>query len=70
LAIGRGGQNVRLAAKLTGWKINIGGGEVATGEAAKGAPAETEESLENKENKKENKEEEKPAEEEKSEESK
>lgn len=24
LAIGRGGQNVRLAAKLTGWKINIG----------------------------------------------
>lgn len=70
LAIGRGGQNVRLAAKLTGWKINIGGGEVATGEAAKGAPAEMEESPENKENKKENKEEEKPAEEEKSEESK
>jgi len=32
LAIGRGGQNVRLAAKLTGWKIDIisaGGGEVA-----------------------------------------
>ncbi len=30
LAIGRGGQNVRLAAKLTGWKIDIvsaGGGE-------------------------------------------
>jgi N utilization substance protein A len=24
LAIGKGGQNVRLAAKLTGWKINIG----------------------------------------------
>jgi N utilization substance protein A len=23
LAIGRGGQNARLAAKLTGWKINI-----------------------------------------------
>ena len=23
LAIGRGGQNVRLAAKLTGWKVNI-----------------------------------------------
>jgi N utilization substance protein A len=23
LAIGRGGQNVRLAARLTGWKINI-----------------------------------------------
>jgi N utilization substance protein A len=29
LAIGRGGQNVRLAAKLTGWKINIQGGEEA-----------------------------------------
>lgn len=32
LAIGRGGQNVRLAAKLTGWKITVMGisGEVAT----------------------------------------
>ena len=29
LAIGKGGQNVRLAAKLTGWKIDIKGGEVA-----------------------------------------
>ena len=32
LAIGRGGQNVRLAAKLTGWKIDItsvGGEELA-----------------------------------------
>ncbi len=28
LAIGKGGQNVRLAAKLTGWKIDIKGGEV------------------------------------------
>jgi N utilization substance protein A len=27
LAIGRGGQNVRLAAKLTGWKIDIKGAE-------------------------------------------
>ena len=27
LAIGKGGQNVRLAAKLTGWKIDITGGE-------------------------------------------
>ncbi len=27
LAIGRGGQNVRLAAKLTGWKLDIVGGE-------------------------------------------
>jgi N utilization substance protein A len=32
LAIGRGGQNVRLAARLTGWKIDIrstGGQQVA-----------------------------------------
>jgi N utilization substance protein A len=37
LAIGRGGQNVRLAAKLTGWKIDIqsvGGEKVAEAEAA------------------------------------
>jgi len=29
LAIGKGGQNVRLAAKLTGWKIDIKGTEIA-----------------------------------------
>lgn len=29
LAIGKGGQNVRLAARLTGWKINISGTEDA-----------------------------------------
>jgi transcription termination/antitermination protein NusA len=29
LAIGRDGQNVRLAAKLTGWKIDIRGKSVA-----------------------------------------
>ena len=29
LAIGKGGQNVRLAAKLTGWKIDIRGGETS-----------------------------------------
>ena len=38
LAIGRGGQNVRLAAKLTGWNIDIlsasTGTEVAEAEAA------------------------------------
>ena len=37
LAIGRGGQNVRLAARLTGWKIDIrsaGGEEVAVADAA------------------------------------
>ncbi len=41
LAIGRGGQNVRLAAKLTGWKIDIvsadSGEELAAAKA--GAPA-------------------------------
>jgi len=42
LAIGRGGQNVRLAAKLTGWNIDIMslGGE-KTEAAATGAPDET-----------------------------
>ena len=46
LAIGRGGQNVRLAAKLTGWNIDIvsaGGSEVAEsdGETVAMVPAET-----------------------------
>jgi N utilization substance protein A len=40
LAIGKGGQNVRLAAKLTGWKIDIqsarSGEELATAEAPEG----------------------------------
>ncbi|MFA6519314.1 MAG: transcription termination factor NusA [Candidatus Paceibacterota bacterium] len=45
LAIGRGGQNVRLAAKLTGWNIDIvstGGSEVAEsdGETVAMAPVE------------------------------
>jgi N utilization substance protein A len=45
LAIGRGGQNVRLAAKLTGWNIDIisaGGSEVAEtdGETVAVAPVE------------------------------
>lgn len=39
LAIGKGGQNVRLAAKLTGWKIDIEG----TGEIAAAAAKEAEE---------------------------
>ncbi|MBI4135227.1 transcription termination/antitermination protein NusA [Candidatus Uhrbacteria bacterium] len=42
LAIGRGGQNVRLASRLTGWKINILGekGEVvADSEAVEEVPA-------------------------------
>lgn len=44
LAIGKGGQNARLAAKLTGWKIDIKGiqGETAT-------PSEAEEVTENEE---------------------
>lgn len=43
LAIGKGGQNVRLAAKLTGWKITVveqGGKAVADSESGEfGAPA-------------------------------
>lgn len=37
LAIGRGGQNVRLAAKLTGWKIEVVGGDtrVSSGDDVK-----------------------------------
>ncbi len=44
LAIGKGGQNVRLAAKLTGWKIDIrpvsgGGAEVVATDAGGDASA-------------------------------
>ncbi len=42
LAIGRGGQNVRLAAKLTGWNIDIvsvGGESIAEGDAQASAEA-------------------------------
>jgi transcription termination/antitermination protein NusA len=39
LAIGKQGQNVRLAAKLTGWKIDVVGGEAKVGEKEE-APAE------------------------------
>ncbi len=56
LAIGKEGQNARLAAKLTGWRIDIrsdagvasaaaattGGGDEADGELAAGAPADAE----------------------------
>ncbi|HXK38681.1 MAG TPA: transcription termination/antitermination protein NusA, partial [Candidatus Paceibacterota bacterium] len=52
LAIGRGGQNVRLAARLTGWKIDIrsAGGEQVAGagaesETAAEVPAETKEEV-------------------------
>lgn len=43
LAIGRGGQNVRLAARLTGWKINVtevGGKEPGSAEEAQETPNE------------------------------
>lgn len=43
LAIGRGGQNVRLAARLTGWKIDIrsvGGAEKPAEEKVEESPAE------------------------------
>ena len=41
LAIGRGGQNVRLAAKLTGWRIDIQsvGGKLVDEVEGKDAPA-------------------------------
>ncbi len=45
LAIGRGGQNVRLAARLTGWKIDIrsaGGQEAAAAATASAAEEKTE----------------------------
>jgi len=43
LAIGKGGQNVRLAAKLTGWKIDIKGGETEEAETSKEESASKEE---------------------------
>lgn len=46
LAIGKGGQNVRLAAKLTGWRIDIQSGKgenLATGETLTDAPITTKE---------------------------
>jgi len=60
LAIGKGGQNVRLAAKLTGWRIDIKGDgkEVATADGDKveinetEAPEEVEKRTEEKEGKK------------------
>ncbi len=39
LAIGKEGQNVRLAAKLTGWRIDIKGASVAEAERAEAAKA-------------------------------
>jgi N utilization substance protein A len=42
LAIGRGGQNVRLAAKLTGWKIDIKGANKGEAPVAKSEEVEAE----------------------------
>jgi N utilization substance protein A len=39
LAIGREGQNARLAARLTGWRIDIRGDTAPTGEAPEGQEA-------------------------------
>ena len=36
IAIGRGGQNVRLASELTGWQINIMTAEESAAEAGRG----------------------------------
>ena len=68
LAIGKGGQNVRLAAKLTGWKINVAedGGEVVA-DSEKGDLENAEEGEEAKEEVKEEKEEVKEYKEEKKE---
>ncbi len=51
LAIGRGGQNVRLAARLTGWKIDIrsaGGPQTPDGKPIASVSAETPETVEEK----------------------
>jgi transcription termination/antitermination protein NusA len=49
LAIGRGGQNVRLAAKLTGWKVNIQekkvDGQVVPAEEGEAAPVDETEAV-------------------------
>ena len=39
LAIGKEGQNARLAARLTGWRIDIQPDHTAEGDAGEGTPA-------------------------------
>jgi len=46
LAIGKDGQNARLAAKLTGWRIDIVSESEAEAEAEEGIPVETKEKVE------------------------
>lgn len=50
LAIGKGGQNVRLAAKLTGWRIDIKGGTEETASTDEGEEDADAESFVEKEN--------------------
>jgi N utilization substance protein A len=72
LAIGKAGQNVRLAAKLTGWKIDVVKAEVAPAESAETKEGEVKEEKKEeaaKEAKEEVKAEEAPKEEEKADES-
>ena len=59
LAIGRDGQNVRLAAKLTGWKIDVRGAEAEEIAEEKEASEKSEKPKENKEEKVEEKKEKK-----------
>lgn len=53
LAIGRKGQNVRLAAKLTGWKIDVQSTEPEEEKASEEEPEEKEENQKNEESEKE-----------------
>jgi transcription termination/antitermination protein NusA len=56
LAIGKGGQNVRLAAKLTGWRIDVrshGGDSTAFSDDGEGAISNEDEEIEDKEPNKE-----------------
>ena len=55
LAIGKDGQNVRLAAKLTGWKIDVRTPEGAVQEAKEEKPKKAEKQTKNKEETKEEK---------------
>jgi N utilization substance protein A len=62
LAIGRSGQNVRLASELTGWKLNVkeeGGTQEVSTEEASEVSSKTEEKMEEKSDEKKEKVEEK-----------
>jgi len=48
LAIGKGGQNVRLAAKLTGWKIDVRSRKPAAQEGLEESPPTEKEEMEEK----------------------